>query len=257
MGAVEAADVDAYLARISAPRPASPDLDALTALMAAHLRSVPFENLDIHLGRPIELTETAVLDKLVGQRRGGFCYELNGGFAALLRGLGYPVTLLQARVYGEALGPPYDHLALRVDLERPYLVDVGFGTFVEAPVPLAPGTWADPAGEVEILPRDHDDLEVRLDGRPQYLLDQRPRALDEFRATSWWQQTWPGSHFRQGPVCSLLTDDGRVTLAGRTLVRHVGGERVETELADAAAALLTYREVFGVELDEEPRLADT
>ena len=57
MGAVEAADVDAYLARISASRPASPDLDALTALMAAHLRSVPFENLDIHLGRPIELTE--------------------------------------------------------------------------------------------------------------------------------------------------------------------------------------------------------
>jgi N-hydroxyarylamine O-acetyltransferase len=249
-----ASDVlEAYLDRLRLARPAAADLETLTAIMGAHLRAIPFENLDIHLGRTIVLTEAAIVDKLVRARRGGFCYELNGGFGWLLRRLGYDVTLLQARVYGaDRLGPPYDHLALRVDLERPMLVDVGFGTFVEGPVPLAPGEHADPAGLVELVPREHGDLEVRLDGTRQYLLDLRSRELEEFAPACWWHQTWPDSHFRQGPVCSLLTDEGRVTLAGRTLVRHLDGERTEIELAGRDAVLTAYRELFGVELDEEP-----
>ena len=97
-----------YLDRIGASPPSSADAAALAELTRRHLASVPFENLSIHLGEPIELDEDALLAKIVDRRRGGFCYELNGAFGALLAHLGYDVTLLAARVFGDggALGPP-------------------------------------------------------------------------------------------------------------------------------------------------------
>src|SRR5262245_2570020 len=129
--------------------------------------TVPFENLDIHLGRPIVLDDDVFFDKIVERRRGGFCYELNGLFAALLRELGFDVTMLSAGVAGPAVessgfslptavesssfslptavessrfslppgvkfGPDFDHMALRVALEEEWLADVGFGdSFIE------------------------------------------------------------------------------------------------------------------------------
>src|ERR1700712_2686623 len=127
----------AYLERIGTSWPTALTPEALATLMQAHLATVPFENLSIHLGEPVDLDEHALMDKLVSRRRGGFCYELNGGFAALLRHLGFEVTRLAARVHTPAgLGPPFDHLTLRVDLDEPWLVDVGFGKFVASPVPL-------------------------------------------------------------------------------------------------------------------------
>jgi N-hydroxyarylamine O-acetyltransferase len=109
--------------------------ETLRQIHRAHLFSVPFENLDIHLGRKIVCDEDDFLHKIVNERRGGFCYELNGAFASLLRGLGFQVTLLSARVARSDGGdsPEYDHLTLRVDLDEPWLVDVGFGdSFLEA-----------------------------------------------------------------------------------------------------------------------------
>ena len=106
------ATADAYLDRIGATRE-PPSAAALAALMGRHLTTVPFENLSIHLGERISLDEAALVDKIVARRRGGFCYELNGAFALLLRHLGYEVTMLAARVYGDAgPGPLFDHLAL-------------------------------------------------------------------------------------------------------------------------------------------------
>ena len=93
-----AAEARAYLARIGAAVPEAPSLDALASLHRAHLLAVPFENLDISLGRPIRLDRDAMYAKVVGARRGGYCYELNGLFALLLRHLGYAVTLVSARV---------------------------------------------------------------------------------------------------------------------------------------------------------------
>ena len=123
-------DAAAYLDRIGARAPERPDLPSLRRLMRSHLASVPFENLSIHLGEVIRLSDEALLGKIVDRRRGGFCYELNGAFAWLLRDLGYRVTMLGARVYGGGqLGPPYDHMTLVVDLDEPWLVDVGFGRF--------------------------------------------------------------------------------------------------------------------------------
>jgi N-hydroxyarylamine O-acetyltransferase len=91
-------DVTAYFVRIAYRGPTEPTTETLRAIHHAHLLAVPFENLDIPLERKILLDENAILHKIVDQRRGGFCYELNSAFAALLRALGFTTTLLSARV---------------------------------------------------------------------------------------------------------------------------------------------------------------
>lgn len=120
-------DTDAYLERIGASRPATPDLAALHQLHERHLRVVPFENLSIHLGQPIELDEASLFDKIVRRHRGGFCYELNGAFATLLTELGYTVRLLSARAARKdgTVTFPFDHLVLRVELDEPWLATSG------------------------------------------------------------------------------------------------------------------------------------
>jgi N-hydroxyarylamine O-acetyltransferase len=252
-GQVDTTTVDAYLDRIGARRPATVDAGALRELHERHLATVPFENLDIHLGVPIELDEDRLLAKVVGGR-GGFCYELNGAFAALLRALGFEVSLLSAGVYGPpGLGPPFDHMALRVDLDEPWLADVGFGRHAIHPLRLdSRADQVDPAGTFRLVPGDGGDLDVLRDGQPQYRLEPRPRRLADFAPTCWWQQTWPSSHFRSGPVASLQTPAGQVTVAGRTLIRTGGGARTETPLGSDAEVLAAYREHLGIDLDRVP-----
>ncbi|GAA2228672.1 MULTISPECIES: arylamine N-acetyltransferase family protein [Kitasatospora] len=252
---IDASSADAYLDRIGATRPSRPDADALRELHQRHLRSVPFENLSIHLGEDIVLEPKALVEKVTVARRGGFCYELNGAFAALLSELGYPVSLLSARVFQNGgYGPPFDHLALRVDTPEPWLVDVGFGRHTEFPLRLdRRDDQADPGGVFRITETAAGDLDVYRDGEPQYRLEQRPRVLADFEPTCWWQRTSPKSHFSRSLVCSRLTEHGRITLSGRTLVTTVAGERQEEELAEAAL-LAAYRDHFGLALDRIPTL---
>jgi len=249
------ATADAYLARIGATRE-PPSAAALGTLMGRHLTTVPFENLSIHLGERISLDEAALVDKIVGRRRGGFCYELNGAFALLLRHLGYDVTMLAARVYGDAgPGPLFDHLTLRVDVDQaPWLVDVGFGRFVVAPFRLdVRDDQHDLAGVVRVAETHEGDLDVRLGDRPQVRVEQRPRALGDFAPTCWYQQTSPDSHFTQSLTCSRPTgDDGRVTISDRLLITTVAGRRTETTLGSDAEVLGAYREHFGFTLDRLP-----
>ena len=243
-----------YLERIGLAGPVPVDPEGLALLMGRHLATVPFENLSIHLSEEIVLTEDALVTKIVERRRGGFCYELNGALAALLEQLGFPVTRLAARVFTPVgLGPPFDHMTLRVDLDRPWLVDVGFGRFIGAPVLLdEPGDQRDPAGAVRIEPAPYDDLDVLLDGQPQFRIDQRPRELEEFGATCWYQQTSPASHFATSLACSLPTPDGRVTISDRLLITTVDGVRTEEELTSDGEVLAAYRDHFGIELERLP-----
>ncbi len=246
--------VDAYLARIGASRPVRADLAALRDLHLRHLRTVPFENLAIHLGEEIVLEDDALVAKIVDRRRGGFCYELCGAFAALLSGLGFEPELLAARVFGDdgRLGVPYDHMAVRVG---PWLADVGFGRHFHHPLLLAErGDQDDPGGVFRIAETEDGDLDVFQDGRPVYRLETRARALRDFTVGCWWNRTSPDSHFTRSLVCSMLTETGRVTLSGRTLVRTEGGQRQERTLGGDDEVLTAYRTHFGVELDRVPEV---
>ncbi|MBO1413971.1 arylamine N-acetyltransferase [Streptomyces sp. FH025] len=251
-----AAERSGYLDRIALPDPGAPSPEALARLQLAHLRTVPFENLSIHLGEPVVLDPRALLAKVVTRRRGGFCYELNGAFAELLTSLGYRVSLLAGRVYdGERPGPPFDHLALRVDLDEPWLVDVGFGRFSRHPLRLDErGEQHDAHGTFTIAPvGGHGDLDVLMNGEPQYRLGLRPYERDDFRPTCWWQTTSPDSHFTRSTTCSMLTaDGGRVTLSGNRLITTTpAGERTESTLTDDEA-LAAYHTHFGIRLDRLP-----
>src|SRR3984893_16188417 len=127
-------DIRAYLKRINYKGPVAPSAETLRLLQVAHLCTVPFENLSIHSGEPIVLDDQALFEKIIRRRRGGFCYELNGLFAALLRTLGFDVTMLSARVANDegVFGPDFDHMTLQASLADPWLVDVGFGdSFLE------------------------------------------------------------------------------------------------------------------------------
>jgi len=255
--------LEAYLARIGVPQPAAADAAALRRLHRAHLLAVPFENLSIHLGEPISLAPGDLLAKVVGRRRGGFCYELNGAFALLLEALGFGVRRVAARVYGAGgkLGPPFDHLALLADVPGggAWLADVGFGSHSSYPLDAASRDGQDdPGGVFRLVPVADGDLDVLRDGAPQYRLETRTRDLDEFAPTCWWQQTWPDSHFRQSTICSRLTPSGRVSLSGRTLIETRDGTRTETALPTDEAVLAAYVTHFGIALDRVPEaVADT
>ncbi|MEV8433034.1 arylamine N-acetyltransferase family protein [Streptomyces chartreusis] len=270
---MDSVEVDAYLRRLGVEHPAWPTVDVLRELQLRHLQTVPFENLSVHLGEEIVLEEKQLLDKVVGARRGGFCYELNGSFGALLGALGFDVTLLAARVYGkeERLGIPYDHMALKVGTVDggAWLADVGFGAHSHYPLAFeARGEQVDPAGVFRVVEAGPDaagvrgghdsaeaaDLDVVMDGRPQYRLDRRPRALGDFVAGAWWHSTSPLSHFTQSLVCSRVTEEGgRITLSGRTFkTTAADGTREERELGTDEEVLRTYRERFGIELDRVP-----
>jgi N-hydroxyarylamine O-acetyltransferase len=253
--------VRAYLRRIGAGRPPVLDERALAGLHRAHLMTVPFENLSIHLGEPVSLAERDLINKIVTRRRGGFCYELNGAFALLLESLGAQVIRAAARVYdGEGrLGPPFDHLALVVRLpdgSGPWLADVGFGAHSSYPLRYdGRQPQDDPGGRFEVADAPGGDVDVTKDGAPQYRIEPRPRALADFAPTCWWQQTSPDSHFTRSTICSRLTGDGRISLSGRTLIRTSDGTRTEHELGTDAEVLAAYREHFGIALDRVPAVA--
>ncbi|MEU2229730.1 arylamine N-acetyltransferase family protein [Streptomyces vietnamensis] len=253
----EPAAIDAYLRRIGAERPGRADAAALRELHLLHLRTVPFENLSLHLDEPVVLEEKALLNKVVAARRGGFCYEINTAFAVLLRGLGYEVALLQARVIGPDGKPgiPYDHMALLVETaegER-WLADVGFGDHSHYPLAFdAREDQQDPGGVFRIVEAEEGDLDVLRDGKPKYRLEVRPRELADFEAGAWYHQTSPDSHFPRSLICSRLTEEGRITLSAPKLIVRTGGEREERVLEGEEAVRDAYRELFGIELDVLP-----
>ncbi|WP_328747443.1 arylamine N-acetyltransferase [Streptomyces sp. NBC_00285] len=270
--------VDAYLRRLGARQPVGPTVEVLRELHLRHLQTVPFENLSVHLGEEIVLEEKRLVDKVVDAGRGGFCYELNGAFGALLAALGFGVTLLAGRVYGDEgrLGIPYDHLALRVRTVDggEWLADVGFGAHSHYPLAFGVrGGQEDPGGTflideagpdaagvcsgdsaVEKGGGDTGDADVLLGGRRQYRLEMRPRVLSDFVAGAWWHSTSPASHFTQSLVCSRVTEDGgRITLSGRVLkVTAPDGTREERELGTDEEVLEVYWERFGIRLGRVP-----
>ncbi len=252
-------NVQAYLERIRYRGPLAPTAGTLRALQVAHIQTVPFENLSIHAGQPIVLDVGALFEKVVVRRRGGFCYELNGLFAALLRALGFEVDLLSAEVARAdgTFSPDFDHMALAVHPaeKRPAkrrLVDVGFGDSFREPLRLAErGEQAQGDRAYRIEESGPYAVLLQRQGaegpwEPQYRSTLQPRELPEYAEMCLYHQTSPQSHFTQKRVCSLATPDGRVTLSDLRLITTRGGVRQERMLANEEEHAATLRELFGV-----------
>ena len=246
-------EIDAYLRRIGYVDKTEPSESTLRSLHRSHMFAVPFENLDIGLGREIICDEDRFLNKIVTERRGGFCYEMNGAFAALLRALGFKVSLLSARVSGGdgSDGPEFDHLTLRVELEESWLADVGFGDSFVEPLLLEPDIEQEQFARRYRLTSAGSGLclEANTDGAwmKQYVFTLQARQLSDFGAMCHYHQTSPDSPFTRKRVCSLATPEGRITVTGDKLIETRNGVREERALTeDERVAILHER--FGVNL---------
>jgi N-hydroxyarylamine O-acetyltransferase len=252
-------DTRAYLQRIHFQGELEPGAELLSSLHHANLLAVPFENLDIHLGRPIELDEQHLLEKIVASRRGGFCYELNGLFAWLLRELGFQVDLLSAEVFeGGTFSPEFDHLALRVRMEDDWLADVGFGDSFIRPLKLTSGEEQVQREKTYRLESDSDYWILTVRGNagewePYYRFNFKPRALRDFQGRCRYHQTSPESQFTQKRVCTRLTEEGRLTLRDRRLIETRNGQRRETQIPHEVENLAALEKYFGIRLPEEPK----
>jgi N-hydroxyarylamine O-acetyltransferase len=249
-------DINAYLERINYEGSPVPTAEMLRHLQVAHLLAVPFENLSIHSGEPIVLEDEALFAKIVERRRGGFCYELNGLFAALLRSLGFKVEMLSAGVAnaeGE-FGPDFDHMTLMVTLERRWLADVGFGDSFREPL-LLDEQEIQVQGERAYRIFTEGDYRILMQREPegdwkaQYRFTLQPHAYADYAAMCQYHQTSPDSHFTKAPLCSRATPDGRVTLSGGRLITTDKAGRQELSVAnnDEFAQLLSKH--FGIEVE--------
>ncbi|MFE7462567.1 arylamine N-acetyltransferase [Streptomyces sp. NPDC057499] len=245
------------MARIGTTRPTAPDEHNLRTIQERHVLSVPFENVDCFLRRPLRLGEGAV-EKIVHWRRGGGCYELNSALGLLLESLGYPVTIMAARVYhGDVLMPPMRHLVLRVDTPAPYLVDVGFG-FGQDRNSLLPLRFDDrtpqhdPFGTYQLADAPNGDVDVLREGKPLYRIERHPRAVGDFEHTLWWFHTARESPMLQALFCVLPSLDGRVSLKNDSFVLLKNGERNSERLEGVGQVRKALSEFFGIEVDAIP-----
>ena len=248
-------NLQAYLDRIKFDGPATADLDTLQRMHRGHVENIPYENLDVQLGRPISRKPEAIFDKLVTRRRGGWCYEMNGLFSWALDEIGFRHTRMAGGVMRAVRGDwsTGNHLVLCVDLEEPYLADVGFGDGLIEPVPIAAG------------PIDQRFLRFSLEdlGQGWWRFHNDPRGgapsfdfemkrgdealLDEKCA---WLQSHPDSIFVQNAVVQRYLPDRFALMRGRVLKTIDAGAVHSSEIGSADEYVATLENVFGLTLSE-------
>lgn len=255
------ADLPAYLRRIGLESPPSPTLEGLFSLHRAHAASIPFENLDILLGRGISLDLPSLEAKLVAARRGGYCFEQNTLFAAALTALGFPVTPLGARVrLGGRTDGPRTHMLLSVAASgRNWLCDVGFGGGGPwEPLPLEPaGEVAQGAWRFRVVEEGRERVlqNVGPGGwRDLYGFTLEPQLPLDYAVANYYTSTHPNSMFTKIPVVQKTSRSGALALRGAVLQTMRPGETpVETPAPEGDALLALLSESFGLDFPQGTR----
>lgn len=252
-----------YFVRTGYDGSTSPTEETLRGIVAAHGRSIPFENLDPLMGVPVDSLGPEVLaEKLIGRRRGGYCYEHNGLVGFVLEALGYGVERIAGRVVwmqgDDAPLPAMTHNVLAVTVpgeDERFLVDVGFGgQTLSSPIRLVAGrvqqTRHEPyrivdTGETLVL-----EALVRGEWRPLYLFTTEPRPRIDLEVGSWFVSTHPKSTFVVGLSVALVTDDARYNLRGRNFAIHRADGSEKIRFDTAADVLDALENMFGIDVDD-------
>jgi arylamine N-acetyltransferase len=253
-------DVAAYFVRVGYRGPAEPTVETVHALVAAHNRSIPFENLDPLLGIPVaDLSAVALADKLVHRRRGGYCYEHNGLMGYVLEELGFGVERLAGRVVWMNPGgplPAQTHHVLSVTVpgvDGPLLVDVGFGgQTLTSPIRLEAGPVQETRHEPYRIRELNDgcqlEAEIRGEWQPLYMFTTRPQPRIDLEVGSWYVSTHPNSFFVTGLTAAVVTDDARYNMRGRHLAIHRAGNTEQIRFDTAADVLDALTDRFGIDV---------
>ena len=220
-------ELSEYLSRIEFRGQVAVDLDCLAAIHHQHLLHIPYENLDIQLGRPLDFDLGRIFDKLVHQRRGGWCYEMNGLLGWALTEVGFDVMRMAGGVTRSQGGDATvgNHLVLAVHLEQPYVVDVGLGNGLIWPAPLRSGPINQEFRESRL--EQIEDEYWRFHNYPGALppdFDFRYAPADEslLAKTCADLQTNPESKFLQNLMCICLHPEGARYLIGRMFITFTG-----------------------------------
>src|SRR5687768_14172393 len=251
--------VAAYLQRLSIGGALTPSYGTLCGLQQAHMLSIPFENLDVLLGRPIKLDLLSLQDKLLGRRRGGYCFEHNTLFRAVLTELGFDTVALSARVlvgFPPGSVPPRTHMCLRVELpEGPFLADAGFGgAGPRHPLALYPGSEASFGlerhrlqcnGELWTLQSFHDGSWNDL-----YSFTLEARYPIDVEVQNHYTSTHPASRFMQHLLVMRSNVDGSVALRDNQLTVRRDAELSRSVIADRNALQTVLRDLFGLDVPE-------
>lgn len=251
-------DLEAYLARIGHPGPLAPDLATLRALHAAHVASIPFENLDVQMGLPIRLDLASLQGKLVRRRRGGYCFEQNTLFQAVLKRVGFDLMSCEARVRrGATTLLARTHMLLLARLEgRPWLCDVGFGADGPLePVPLDGAIHRQPQGtfrvvaeaegeRLNVLQSLQDDAWTDL-----YAFRAEARFPVDYEMANHFTSTHPESRFVKTLTAQRQDAQGRRILRNRAYA-EIRGEAVEGRELAPEEVIPVLREVFGLDVPE-------
>jgi len=248
--------VKQYLQRIDINHIPPPTLESLFLLQKKHLLNTPFENLDILRGRKIILEEKKLFKKIVLEKRGGFCHELNGLFFLLLKNLGFQVKRISAQVYGSnnTFGKPYDHTAIIAKIDsKEYLVDVGFGKFTFEPLKFELDlVQTDGYNFFKITKLNHRFHVVMIqedDGNWKYgyKFTKKHREVKEYIPMCNWLQTSPESHFTQQKRITIPTKNGgRITLADEVLKITKGKKVTEKSVKSEEEFYQYLKKYFGI-----------
>lgn len=207
-------NLDAYLDRIAYRGSRAPTKETLFAVHRAHIAAVPYENLNIHMGLPLGLSEDAFFEQIVTRRRGGWCYMMNGSLSWALRTMGFHVRrvvggVMRERMGDEALG---NHLALIADLDRPYLCDAGLSDALLEPTPLREGAFTQGGFDMSLSRRDDGFWRFHnhpAGGARSFDFTETPVELDAFAERCAWLQTSPESMFVKIGLC-VRRHEGRI-----------------------------------------------
>ncbi|MFC7421341.1 arylamine N-acetyltransferase [Iodobacter arcticus] len=252
-------EIEQYLGRINYSGSIAVDLATLTTLHQAHMRHIPFENLDIHLNIPIDLSLPALFTKVILKRRGGFCYELNYLFFALLSSIGFSTQLISAQVFnGKSYGPEFDHLLLLVTLnDQQFIADVGFGDSFQTP--LAFHSLKNENTSYQIMQSDDFytvmQKKSNQEYKPQYQFTLNAYEISDFAEMCVYQQTSPASHFTQKSVCSIATLEGRNTISNGCVIQTKNGRRTIHHINNNAEYRQLLQQYFQISLPENARIA--
>jgi len=250
-------DLDAYFARTGYSGPVVPTLAVLNDVMQAHVQAVPFENLDVLLGRGIELAPESLQRKLIEDRRGGYCFEQNGLFLLVLSAIGFSVTPLSARVRYQRprdYTPARTHLFLRVEIEgTPWVADVGVGglsltSAIRFDVEGEQATRHEPRRIVQEQGRYFHQVRFGDDWHDVLEFTGEEMPLIDRELANWFTSTHPQSHFRNRLIAArALPDGGRLTLLNRELTtRSRSGEARARTLFDPAELVTVLDEQFSL-----------
>ncbi|RBY78766.1 arylamine N-acetyltransferase [Geodermatophilus sp. TF02-6] len=255
-------DLAGYLERVGYEGPVEPTAPTLRALHRAHVAAVPFENVDVVLGRRVAVDLDSLQDKLVRQRRGGYCYEHGTLFAAVLEGIGFTVDRLLARIGADRVRPrPRTHMALHVRAgEDEWLADVGFGNALLEPLPWGEEGWRRHGSwtyRMTLGPEDTWIVEQRTGNAvtPLYSLVDQPVHASDVVMANHFTATHPSSPFVGQLVAIRKDDDAFLRLRGRTRTVERSDGSSEVRDLDAGAVLATLQDDIGVPLSEEDAAA--